>query len=189
MRALSLLSVIFVVGCGGGEKAAVIDAAMIFDTGAAIDAGPAIDAGMAIDTRRAVDTGMAIDTGMAVDEGPAIDAGMEIDMGVYDETMDPGLDCLACHQTFSVGGTVYPSDSSPLDQGLAGVTVTILDSAQVTLTLTSNQGGNFYSKAPIVWPADITFTLGTRTAKMLAATSGACNTCHTTNRQSLMYLE
>ena len=118
-----------------------------------------------------------------------LDASMAIDTVVYDETMDPGLDCIACHKNFSVGGTVYPTDTSPLDEGLAGVTVTIVDSAEMTLTLTTNRGGNFYSKAPIVWPADITFTLGTRTARMLAANSGACNTCHTTNRQSLMYLE
>ncbi len=111
--------------------------------------------------------------------------------GAKDATMSPGQDCLAsgCHTDFSLGGTVYASPNAPLDQGLEGVTVTILDSAQKTLTLTSNRTGNFYSKEPVAWPADVTLTLGAREGFMAAASSGACSSsaCHTRNR-GLVYL-
>ena len=88
-----------------------------------------------------------------------------------DATMSPGQDCLAsgCHTDFSLGGTVYTAADAPLDQGLEGVTVTILDSAQKTLTLNSNRTGNFYSREPVAWPADVTLTLGAREGFMAVA--------------------
>jgi hypothetical protein len=105
-----------------------------------------------------------------------------------DATMTPGQDCLACHKDFSVGGTVYGSAGAQVNEGVEGVTVTIVDSAQKTLALTSNRAGNFYSTTPVTWPADVTFTLGTRSSNMVAAPSGACGSCHTSNGQNLVYL-
>lgn len=108
-----------------------------------------------------------------------------------DATMTPGQDCLAsgCHTDFSVGGTVFVAENAPLDQGLEGVTVTLLDAARKTLTLTSNRTGNFYSREPVAWPADVTLTLGEREGFMALAPSGACSSgaCHTSNR-GLVYL-
>jgi hypothetical protein len=111
--------------------------------------------------------------------------------GEKDGTMSPGMDCMAsgCHTDLTVGGTIYASAEGPLDQGLEGVTVTIVDSAQQTFTLTSNSAGNFYSKDPVVWPADIKVALGAQSGFMIQAPSGACNSgsCHTKNR-GLVYL-
>lgn len=103
-----------------------------------------------------------------------------------DGTMSPGIDCMAsgCHTDLTVGGTVYASPEGPIDQGLEGVTVTVVDSAQKSLILTSNRTGNFYSKEPVAWPADVTLTLGVQPVFMAGAPSGACNSgsCHSRNR-------
>jgi hypothetical protein len=87
-----------------------------------------------------------------------------------------------------MGGTVYPDQRSAANEGLEGVTVTIVDSAQQTLTMTSNKVGNFFIKTPIVWPADVTFTLGARSSNMIGAPSGACGSCHTAKLQGYVYL-
>jgi hypothetical protein len=107
-----------------------------------------------------------------------------------DANMTPGQDCLPCHKDFSVGGTVFPDPRSAANEGLAEVTVTIVDSAQTTLTLTSNTAGNFFSKKPIVWPADVTLTLGTRSSNMIGAPAGGCanDNCHHPKRQGYVYL-
>jgi hypothetical protein len=71
--------------------------------------------------------------------------------GTGDEFMNPGDDCLACHdgraaKAWSVAGTVYANG-----QGAAGVTVRLRNPANgaVVLELTSNRVGNFFSAAPI----------------------------------------
>jgi hypothetical protein len=103
-------------------------------------------------------------------------------------TMKPGEDCKGCHHDFTVAGTVYPTAQAQANEGLAGVTVTVVDSAQASLVLTSNEVGNFYSKAAVAWPATITLALGTRTATMPGASSGACASCHSSAAQGRVYL-
>jgi|WetSurMetagenome_2_1015567.scaffolds.fasta_scaffold1319744_1 hypothetical protein len=103
-------------------------------------------------------------------------------------TMRPGENCKGCHGSFSIAGTVFPSAQAQASEGLAGVTVTVVDSAQKTLTLTSNSVGNFFSEDALTWPADITLTLGSRTASMQGAASGACAGCHTSSSQNRVYL-
>ena len=102
--------------------------------------------------------------------------------------MRPGENCKGCHGSFSIAGTVFPSAQAQASEGLAGVTVTVVDSAQKTLTLTSNSVGNFFSEDALTWPADITLTLGSRTASMQGADSGACASCHTSSGQNRVYL-
>lgn len=95
-------------------------------------------------------------------------------------TMRPGEDCKACHG-FSAAGTVFPSPRAGAREGIDGVTITVVDADQRTVTMTSNSAGNFYTERAIKWPADITLSLGGRTASMAAAPSGACASCHTTD--------
>lgn len=94
-------------------------------------------------------------------------------------TMRPGEDCIKCHG-FSAAGTVFPSTQASTNEGINGVTITVVDSDRKTVTMTSNSAGNFYTEAAIKWPADITLILGGRTASMAAAPRGACASCHST---------
>jgi len=107
-----------------------------------------------------------------------------------DANMTPGEDCLPCHSDFSIGGTVYPGPHADPTEGIEGVTVSILDANQKTLTLISNAAGNFYSREPIAWPAEVSFTLGSRSAVMLSAPSGNCGSgsCHRPKLQGYVYL-
>jgi hypothetical protein len=102
--------------------------------------------------------------------------------------MRPGENCKGCHNNFSLAGTVFPSAQAQASEGLAGVTVTVVDSAHKTLSLTTNSVGNFYSEDALTWPASITLALGTRTANMPSAPSGACASCHTASGQGRVYL-
>ena len=70
------------------------------------------------------------------------------------------------------------------------MTVTVVDSVQKTVSMTSNSVGNFYSEESVTWPATITLTLGTRTAGMQNGQSGACASCHNTSStgQGRVYL-
>jgi hypothetical protein len=102
-------------------------------------------------------------------------------------TMRPGENCKGCHD-FTLAGTVFPSTQAQGSDGIDGVTVTVVDANQKTLTLTSNSAGNFYTKNAVAWPAAITLSLGSRTATMPAAPNGACATCHTTSGQGRVFL-
>jgi hypothetical protein len=102
--------------------------------------------------------------------------------------MRPGEDCKSCHGNFSIAGTVFPSAQAQASEGLSGVTVTVVDSTQKTITMTSNGVGNFYSGDAVTWPAVITLSLGSRTATMPNGSSGACASCHTTSGQGRVFL-
>jgi hypothetical protein len=102
--------------------------------------------------------------------------------------MRPGEDCKGCHNNFSLAGTVFSSAQAQASEGVSGVTVTVVDSTQNTITMTTNSVGNFYTGAAVTWPASITLALGTRTANMPSAPSGACASCHTASVQGRVYL-
>jgi hypothetical protein len=102
--------------------------------------------------------------------------------------MRPGENCKGCHDNFTIAGTVFPSAQAQASEGIAGVTVTVVDSASKTIALTSNDVGNFYTGDSVTWPASITLTLGARTANMPNAQNGACASCHTTSAQGRVYL-
>jgi hypothetical protein len=102
--------------------------------------------------------------------------------------MRPGSDCLECHgdgggdgedgPRWTLAGTVY---GSPLDsgKGLRGVAIEITAADGRTLTLHSNQAGNFYLADGLAFPLHVAVTRNGQTVAMQAAVnSGSCNRCH-----------
>jgi hypothetical protein len=84
--------------------------------------------------------------------------------------MSPGQDCLACHdgtaaKLWSVAGTWLPQGSNVL----------ITDRNQTTVTLSTNQVGNFYTDAPLVFPLTVRVNGDTMPGTL---TYGGCNRCH-----------
>jgi hypothetical protein len=96
------------------------------------------------------------------------------------ELMAPGQNCLACHGSFRVAGTVFGSATADSGSGLVGVTVIITDANQVDATLTTNAAGNFYTAAALALPLKKAAVVrnGTRT-EMAGPPAGDCNRCHT----------
>jgi len=106
-------------------------------------------------------------------------------------SMRPGDTCINCHTTqgkctkssckFSIAGTVYPTAHEPNNCiGIAGSTVVITDSNNVTVNLTVNSAGTFTSSAALVAPFTVKVVNGSKTRAMSAkAPSGDCNSCHT----------
>jgi hypothetical protein len=103
--------------------------------------------------------------------------------------MRPGWNCLAtgCHfpdgrappPDWGAGGTVFPSfDADPRD-GVAGVSVLLVDARGVEVRLLTNSAGNFYTPEPLEGPIDVTLQKNGRTIKMpTPAPAGSCNFCH-----------
>ena len=93
--------------------------------------------------------------------------------------MAPGEDCVSCHATLTVAGTVFFSATAAADGGLAGVVVTVVDGAGVETRLTSNDAGNFYTHARLTLPLrGASLALNGRTRAMDGGPGGACNSCH-----------
>ncbi len=91
--------------------------------------------------------------------------------GMTGPLMAPGQDCLACHdgtgaKRFTIGGTWPPQ----------GQAVTVTDAHGTTVTLTTNEVGNFYSDAALVFPLAASVG-GSRMEPPLDY--GGCNRCHT----------
>jgi len=85
--------------------------------------------------------------------------------------MAPGQDCLSCHDgraalAFSAAGTWG---------GGAGATVTIVDSGGRTVTLVTNDVGNFYTSERLAFPLTVRVG-GERMPDPV--TYGGCNRCH-----------
>jgi hypothetical protein len=112
-------------------------------------------------------------------------------------TMDPGMACIACHQSqgvdaFQFGGTVYPTRHEPdtcIGASTGGLTVEITDSAGTVHSLTVNAAGNFRSssRAGLVstpYTARVVNSSGAMRAMATPQTSGDCNGCHTEQGQS-----
>lgn len=87
--------------------------------------------------------------------------------------MDPGSDCLTCHDgtnaaRFTVAGTFLP----------AGATVTVVDAAGTTVSQATNSAGNVYvfaSRPPLVFPLTASVD-GVAMSSPVAY--GGCNACH-----------
>lgn len=103
------------------------------------------------------------------------------------DTMAPGQDCLACHRMggvakkpYTVAGTVFPAPDASVMAGVAGAQVVIADASGNTLTLVSNEAGNFFTGDAVAFPASVEVRFAGRVAaKASPLTSGACNSCHT----------
>ncbi len=98
--------------------------------------------------------------------------------------MRPGDDCMQCHDSggepaFSVAGTVFTSATASSTDGMSDATVVITDSAGMTVRLTTNSVGNFYSSAALTFPirASIERAGGTTTMAEQVST-GSCASCH-----------
>ncbi len=107
--------------------------------------------------------------------------------------MEPGSDCLRCHggggggsggeedggRAWSFAGTVYPGG-----KGVQGVTNSVRDANRKTVSVRSNQAGNFYSAEKLVAPVTIWMSSGGAVRQMPALTGtdvarwGRCNACH-----------
>jgi phosphatidate phosphatase APP1 len=97
--------------------------------------------------------------------------------------MTPGEDCLSCHSSgrnkFTVAGTIYSRVDALADEGRAGVDVVITDASGATLTLTTNEAGNFYADAPLTFPITAELHDGATVRHMQPNMStGSCASCH-----------
>ena len=109
------------------------------------------------------------------------------DEGEDDEgNHNAGRNCLTsgCHsgsgeKHFSIGGTIY-ADTDGADARV-GAKIKVIDTNGSTVTLTSNQIGNFYTEKSMKAPFTITASYQGREVKMPSETSGGgCNAdgCH-----------
>jgi hypothetical protein len=66
----------------------------------------------------------------------------------------------------------------------------VVDAQGVTLTLTTNAVGNFYSSAALTWPLQGVYVErnGIRQNMPGAASSGACASCHTPTASGRVYV-
>jgi hypothetical protein len=98
--------------------------------------------------------------------------------------MRPGERCGSCHNggeagRFGAAGTVYASPTAGKDDGIAGVTVDLLDSTGGAVSLTSNDSGNFYTGQHLVPPLQVTLSRAGSQSVSSVAPNGDCNSCHT----------
>lgn len=103
--------------------------------------------------------------------------------------MLPGEDCTRCHKAgseyegapiWTVAGTVYPTADSLAGEGVAGVSVRLLDASGALLhTLRSNSAGNFYTSRalPDGYRIELEY-LDERLAMPCPPPSGGCAKCH-----------
>ena len=110
---------------------------------------------------------------------------------VNSPTMNPGDDCLSCHQRddnrrrFTIGGTVFFALDSLVDEGLEAAEIHVTDKNGKQLTLRSNSVGNFYTAEDVAFPLALELQFHNRRIVMQTpADSGACNTCHSAEPQN-----
>jgi hypothetical protein len=99
-------------------------------------------------------------------------------------TMNPGEDCLSCHDgsdalRWTAAGTVYRTTDANPDDGVSGVSVHIFDAAGRTITLRSNEAGNFYTREHLTFPIGAAIEKdGVRHEMPQTVEYGGCNRCH-----------
>jgi hypothetical protein len=102
-----------------------------------------------------------------------------------------GEDCVSCHRPggkaprseFTASGTIFRGSSGePRETGAKGVKLTLTDAAGARHELTSNGGGNFYTKAAIAFPVQVSLALApggpVRQGPPATCSHGNCNLCH-----------
>lgn len=108
--------------------------------------------------------------------------------------MRPGENCLSCHSAggmqraphYTVAGTVFALPGADVNSGSDGITVTITDAANKTITLVTNSAGNFYTAQAVTYPISARLTKGSTTVAMSQTVSdGGCASCHTVPPQML----
>jgi hypothetical protein len=104
--------------------------------------------------------------------------------------MHPGADCIGCHSSgegpnFVIAGTVQAAIDDPTDcYGVPGATVTITDATGKSVSVLTNDAGNFYVSArdALTMPIQARVAFDGRERAMAGAQmTGACASCHTTS--------
>jgi hypothetical protein len=99
-------------------------------------------------------------------------------------TMNPGEDCLTCHDgsgapRWTAAGTVYRTIDANPDDGVAGVSIHLTDASGRTITLRSNEAGNFYTRERLTFPIGAAIEQdGVRQEMPHIVEYGGCNRCH-----------
>ena len=93
--------------------------------------------------------------------------------------MQPGVDCMQCHNNWTVAGTAYAAPDADRGSGLEGAEILVIDADGNELTLKTNGAGNFYTAEPLTFPIHVHARMDSSETSMLHSTSnGACNSCH-----------
>lgn len=99
--------------------------------------------------------------------------------------MRPGEDCSTCHgageaPNFTASGTLYTNPTDAASQGVKGGRVHVTDASGKTLSLKTNETGNFYTREPLAYPLQVAVEKDGRFSVMsVPAPDGACGRCHT----------
>lgn len=99
--------------------------------------------------------------------------------------MHPGTSCARCHveggglgksSPFGAAGTVYSRAGSR--EGVAHVAIDITDSRGRSVSLISNDVGNFYTSQRLTPPLEVRVSRAGASTVSATAPSGDCNACH-----------
>jgi hypothetical protein len=99
-------------------------------------------------------------------------------------TMEAGRDCLECHgsggePSFTVAGTAFWNVADDAGSGVQGARVQLTDARGRTVTVRSNQSGNFYTRERLQFPLLAIVQKGGLVAIMSdAVPQGGCSACH-----------
>ncbi len=94
--------------------------------------------------------------------------------------MHPGEGCARCHTgddapSFGAAGTVYAAGQ---DEGLSDVSIDITDSGGRSVSLASNDVGNFYTTSALTPPLRVTLSRPGGPSVSATVPGGDCNGCH-----------
>lgn len=102
--------------------------------------------------------------------------------------MRPGEDCMRCHgsgrqedaPTWTIAGTLYQAEDAAPQAGIDGALVHVIDANGATMTMRTNQAGNFYSADAVAFPLQVVFVERNGATRYMQrpVESGACNSCH-----------
>lgn len=98
--------------------------------------------------------------------------------------MSPGENCLECHdgggaRAWTAAGTVFHSRGAGTGEGARGARVHLRDAGGRTITLETNQAGNFYTAESLRFPLRVRIEQDAQERAMGAdVQSGGCNECH-----------
>lgn len=99
--------------------------------------------------------------------------------------MHPGTSCARCHvegggfgkgSPFGAAGTIYSRAGKT--RGVARVAIDITDSRGRSVSLTSNDVGNFYTGQSLTPPLEVKLSRAGAPSVFATAPSGDCNACH-----------
>jgi hypothetical protein len=102
-------------------------------------------------------------------------------------SMRPGSDCLACHgrpgaeedgPPWTIAGTVYATPQGT-GKGVRGAAIHVTDASGRTVTVHSQEAGNFYLADGLTFPLQVSVERNGATQTMGDPVSdGSCNRCH-----------